>query len=41
MKTIYLTLVSLLLSTFAIGQNETITGKITDEFNNGLERAGS
>jgi hypothetical protein len=39
MKTIYITLVSLLLSTFAIGQNETINGKITDEFNNGLERA--
>jgi len=39
MKTISLIFAALLFSTFAFAQNETITGKITDDKNNPLERA--
>jgi hypothetical protein len=39
MKTISLIFAALLISTFSFAQNETITGKITDENNNPLERA--
>ena len=39
MKTFSLTFITILLSTFAFAQNETITGIITDDNNQPIERA--
>lgn len=39
MKTIYLSLITLLLSTVSFAQSETVNGKITDDNGHALERA--